>query len=134
MSEMKANEYWGEKYPEGLTGSITIDRKDIVKYVTGWNEYVKKYQNGGLSIFDPIKNVQDFIFDEFIKDYDEGALGEADIGGLTAYECRSYLTDLTFKRRLNACMRGQKPFECHFRVKYHHMNDWFAYYIVCIEK
>ena len=134
MSKMEANVYWGEKYPEGLTGSITIDRKDIVKYVKEWNEYVRKWKNKELSIFDPIKNVQDFIFDEFIEDYDGDALGEAEIGGLTAYECRSCLTDLTFKRRLNACMRGQKPFECHFRVKYDHMNEWFAYYTVCIEK
>jgi hypothetical protein len=134
MSGMKAYPYSGKNYPRGLVGKIVINRDDVVKYVTEWNEYVKKYKSGEMSFFEQPDNVQDFIFNQFIKDYDEGVLEDDESAGLTAYKCHSYLTDLTFKRRLNACMRGQKPFECHFMVKFDHMNDYFTYYTVDIVK
>lgn len=134
MSKMESDLPWCENYPEGMTGKITIDRNDVVKYATEWNEYVALYKSGKMSAFGTPDNMQDHIFNLFIQDYGEETLRNQDWGGGASYECLSHLSDLTFKRRLFACMRGQKPFECHFTITFSHMNEWVTYYTVHILK
>ena len=133
MSHLTVNEYIGHEYPHGLMGTIVIDHDDVEKYVKEWNEYVKKNATGNV-IFNPIDNVQDHIFNQFINDYGDGVFKNQDWGGGASYESHSYLTHQTFMRRLNACRRGKKPFECHFFVRFDHMNEWCTYYTVNILK
>lgn len=134
MSHLAAYEYTGSSYPRGLAGEIVIDKDDIEKYVEEWNEYVTEHKSWKMSVFTPLDNVQDHIFNQFINEYGDGVFENQSWGGGASYKSHSYLTHRTFIRRLNECRRGKKPFKCHFFVKFNHMNEWCTYYTVDIVK